>query len=138
MKKLTAFCSLILFLACGSPAVEKPDNLIEEEVMVNIFYDLAVMDAIKSHSPLSLSSRAIVPDIYIYKKYKIDSLQFAKSNQYYAADIEKYKKIYVKVGERLEANKAQADSLVIKSNKTPGLKLPTPVEDKDRSGGFVR
>ena len=138
MKPAIALFFIILLVACGSPSVEKPDNLIEEEVMVSILYDLAVMDAIKSHSPLSLQSRAIVPHQYIYKKYDVDSLQFAKSNQYYAGDIEQYKKLYSKVAEKIDANKSKADTLTLKQSKTPGLKVPEPVDDKKRSGGFVR
>lgn len=137
MKIQIAIMALLALVACGSPAA-KPNNLIDEDVMVEILYDLTVMDAIRSHSPMSLQSRAIVPNVYIYKKYGIDSLQFAQSNQYYAADIEKYKKMYNKVGERITANKGKADSLIIKNSKTPGLEVPQPIDDKDRSGGFVR
>lgn len=137
MKKFVAAFALFVLMACGAPAADKPKNLIADDVMVEILYDLAVMDAIRSHSPLSLQSRAINPSNYIYKKYGIDSLQFAQSNQYYAADIDEYKKIYTRVGELINANKAKADSLVLKGQKDPNLKVPQPIED-NASGGQIR
>lgn len=86
---------------CGG-GVEKPDNLIEKQKMIDIFYDLALLDAVRSQKPVLLENNSINPDKYIYKKYKIDSLQFAKSNQYYASDIAAYKKMYEEVAKRLD------------------------------------
>lgn len=103
MKKLVALIVLFsVFASCQKSAVEKPDNLIEEDVMVDIIYDLAILDAIKSQNPASLDAHGINPNEYIYKKYKIDSLQFAKNDRYYATDIKKYKKIYDEVAKRME------------------------------------
>ena len=111
---------LALFLAsCNHNAVEKPENLIEEEVMTNILYDLSIMEAMKSQNPYAPQNQSINPKEYIFKKYKIDSLQFATSNRYYVSQIEEYKKMYDKVNERLEKEKKAADSLVlIKGNGT--------------------
>jgi hypothetical protein len=46
-------------------------------------YDLTILEAIKIKIQLlfKINSRA-----YIFKKYKIDSIQYAKSNIYYASD----------------------------------------------------
>jgi len=71
--------------------------------MVDIIYDLAVLDAVRSQKPLVLENNSINPDKYIYKKYNIDSIQFAKSNQYYASDLKEYKKMYEEVAKRLGA-----------------------------------
>ena len=76
--------------------------------MVNIIYDLSVLEAMKSKNP-ELSGKPT--SAYIYNKYRIDSLQFAENNRYYATDLEKYKKIYEKVNERLETNRKTADSI---------------------------
>ena len=44
--RTTATFLMILFLAaCSKPAVEKPDNLIEEGKMVDIMYDLSLLEA---------------------------------------------------------------------------------------------
>ena len=120
MKKIIFILCLAIFLAsCNHNEVEKPDNLIEEDVMTDILYDLSIMEAIKSQSPYAPQNQSMNPKDYIYKKYKIDSLQFATSNRYYISQIEEYKKMYEKVNERLEKEKKAADSLVlIKGNGT--------------------
>lgn len=119
------FSVLFLSVGCGKSVVEKPDNLIEEGKMVDIIYDLSLLESIKSQKPIVLEENHINPNTYIYKKYKIDSLQFAKSNQYYSSDLGNYKKIYEKVAKRLEeANKA-ADLQTTKN----GGQVPTPDAD---------
>jgi PBP1b-binding outer membrane lipoprotein LpoB len=130
MKKIILMLSLALFLAsCNHNAVEKPENLIEEEVMTNILYDLSIMEAMKSQNPYAPQNQSINPKEYIFKKYKIDSLQFATSNRYYVSQIEEYKKMYDRVNERLEKEKKAADSLVlIKGNgiQSNGSTTDTP------------
>jgi hypothetical protein len=107
MRTITLLFGLI-FLAtgCGNSAVQKPDNLIDEDKMVEIIYDLSLLEAIKSQKPVVLETNQINPNTYIYKKYEIDSIQFAKSNAYYASDIKAYKEIYEKVSKRLDEHKA--------------------------------
>lgn len=105
------FISIVLFSSCNSGVVEKPDNLINEDKMVNIIYDLSVLEAIRLDNPASLAEKKINPSLYIYKKYKIDSLQFAKSDRYYASDIAKYAGIYDKVNSKLDYDKKVADAL---------------------------
>lgn len=111
MKKVLVFLlGLMLTVSCQDSVVEKPDNLIDKDQMVDIIYDLSLLEAIKSSNYSSLESRKIDPNTYIYKKYKIDSLQFAKSDRYYASDIDVYSGIYDKVSKRLESNKNAIDS----------------------------
>jgi len=128
MKKYFLFLALFSFLvSCQKEAVEKPDNLIEKEKMVDIIYDLSVLQGIRSINQSELDSNRVNPNTYVYKKYKIDSLQFAKSNQYYAAEnIKEYGELYDRVNERLLANKAKADTLIKreaeKKKEKPGRK----------------
>jgi hypothetical protein len=103
MKKLAAlFLLFAILISCQKPAVQKPDNLIDEEVMVDIMYDISVLEAMKSQKAVVLETNNINPNTYIYKKYKIDSLQFANSDKFYASDIKKYKEIFDKVNKRME------------------------------------
>ena len=103
MKKLAAlFLLFAILIICQKPAVSKPDNLIDEEVMVDIMYDVSVLEAMKSQKAFVLEANKINPNTYIYKKYKIDSLQFANSDKFYASDIKKYKEIFDKVNKRME------------------------------------
>ena len=103
MKKLATLFLLFAFLiSCQKPAVPKPDNLIDEDVMVDIMYDISILEAIKSQKSAVLEANEINANTYIYKKYKIDSLQFANSDKFYASDIKKYKEIFDKVNKRME------------------------------------
>ncbi|RZJ29493.1 MAG: DUF4296 domain-containing protein [Flavobacterium sp.] len=104
MKPIYPFLIIAVLLSgCGS-GVEKPNNLVDKDKMVDIFYDLALLDAMRSQKPIVLDSAGVNPEKYIYKKYSIDSVQFAKSNQYYASDIVEYKKMYQEVAKRLGAD----------------------------------
>lgn len=105
MKNLLNFALLILIFGCSQNIAEKPENLIKKDKMVDILYDLSILDAIKSQRPIYLEENGINSRTYIYKKYKIDSIQFAKSNQYYSSDFVEYKKIYDEVSKRLEESK---------------------------------
>lgn len=123
MRKIIAITFVYLLSACGGSGVEKPNKLIDEDTMVDIFYDLALLEAIKAHNP-GVIQNAKSPNKYIYEKYKIDSLQFAQSNRYYATDIERYKKMYSRVGKRLERKSKEMDSLLNKGKSDPKKSLP--------------
>lgn len=103
MKKLFAlFLLLTTLISCQNSAISKPDNLLDEEVMVNIMYDIYILEALKSQKAFVLEENKINANTYIYKKYKIDSLQFALSDRFYASDLDKYKEIFEKVNRRIE------------------------------------
>ena len=113
MKKIIILLAIILvFISCKDEAVKEPNRLIEKETMVNIMYDLSVLDGIKYQNPASLDSFKINPKKYIYNKYKIDSLQFAQSNIYYASNYEEYLAIVDEVNARLVNNKAETTALI--------------------------
>lgn len=107
-KSLVVIFGFFAVLACNNNTVDKPDNLIEKDKMINILYDISVLEAVKSQSINGGISSKTSTD-YIYKKYKIDSLQLVKSNKYYASHIEEYKKMVDQVKERLtlEAKKIE-------------------------------
>ena len=103
-------------VSCGN-AIEKPDNLIEKEKMDAIIYDLTILQAMRGSFQGKLDSLNVNPADYIYKKYNIDSAQFANSNKYYASDVAAYNRMYNRVNERLIADKAKADSLAKKAEE---------------------
>jgi hypothetical protein len=118
MKKLVSlFALLVLFSSCNKDLVKKPDNLIDKGMMVDVMYDMALLDALKYQDPNSLYDNGINPRTYVYKKYKIDSLQFVKSNAYYAADYREYKKMYDALNDRLKKEKASVDLIIKKEQK---------------------
>ena len=106
MKKIIAlFILFSMVVGCQESAVPKPDNLIDKDVLVSILYDLSLLEAMKSQNPAVLETNNINPNTYIYSKYKIDSVQFARSNKYYASDIKKYKEIVENVNKKIEEQK---------------------------------
>lgn len=109
---------LAILSSCEKEIAKEPDHLIEKEKMVNIMYDLSILESIKIQNPSSLDSFKINSNEYIYKKYKIDSAQFAHNNIYYAADYKEYKKMFEKVKSRLDKDKTLTESLIkVKAKK---------------------
>jgi hypothetical protein len=108
------FIILVLFLSvsCKKDLVKEPKRLIERGKMVDIMYDLSLMEAMKYQNPLSLDSVDSDPKKFVFKKYKVDSLQFAQSNIYYAADYNGYKDMFDEIGKRLAVQQRATDSIV--------------------------
>ena len=123
MRKIITFLTMVaLFVGCKEEVVNKPEQLIEKDVMVNIMYDLSILEAIKNQNPASLDTFKINSRDYIFKKYKIDSAQFAKSNVYYASDYNEYKSMFEQISKRLEANTKSVDSLIKLKKKKKTIK----------------
>nr|WP_294787862.1 DUF4296 domain-containing protein [uncultured Flavobacterium sp.] len=104
---------LVLFLSisCKKELVKQPAKFIEKEKMIDIMYDLSLLEAMRYQKPLSLDSVESDPTKFIFKKYKVDSLQFAQNNVYYASDYENYKDMFDEVNKRIAVNQRAADSL---------------------------
>jgi hypothetical protein len=116
-KIIICFVLLSLILSCKEEVIKKPENLIEKEVMVDILYDLSLLEAINFQTSKSLEKYKLTPSEYIYQKYKIDSLQFAQNNMYYAADYKAYKKMNEQINTRLDKNKILIEAALEKEKK---------------------
>lgn len=118
-------CCVFSAIGCHNNSVEKPDNLIPKEKMVDILYDISLIEAIKNQNINGgLSSKTA--NEYIYKKYKIDSLQFVKSNKYYVSNIEEYKKMFEEIKTRLAKETTTAEKEMKKNGKEVPPKSPAP------------
>lgn len=113
---LTLLCCL-LALSCGNKLMEEPENLIPREKMSEILYDMALLDAIDNSYPQVLSENDLKVMEYLYKKHRVDSLQFVQSDLYYASVPAEYQKIYEAVEERL-TQKRDSISDVIKQGQS--------------------
>ena len=113
---------LLLLLSCSDNPVPKPDTLLEEEIMVDILYDTALLQAAEAYLPEKLTDKGVKIKNYIYLKYDIDSTTYYQNQRYYAADAKRYKKIYQKVIERIDINKDLIDTLVVKETKIDTVK----------------
>lgn len=100
MKKYFLLISLLfVIVSCNNNAIEKPKNYIEKDKMINMLYDLAVLEAMKSQN---VTSNTYPTSTELLKnKYQIDSITFANNAKYYASDVNEYKKMYQEVKERL-------------------------------------
>ena len=112
---------LAVFVSCKKELAKEPKHLIEKENMVDIMYDLSLLGAMRSQNAVFLDSFKNNSNEYIYKKYKIDSIQFAQSNIYYAADFKEYKKMYEQVKLRLEKNKILTEAAIKAEKKKTAL-----------------
>ncbi|MBU3028160.1 DUF4296 domain-containing protein [Zobellia galactanivorans] len=102
MRFLTIALMFLVLVSCNETLLEKPENLIPQEKMVEILQDLAIVNAAKTTNLEVLRENGIEPMDYIFKKYDIDSLQFVESDRYYASLPVEYEKIYKKVETNLE------------------------------------
>lgn len=94
---------LLSLLACNRfRGPEKPKNLISEDEMVNILIDSKLLNSANSTNRRTMMDSHLDVNTYVYKKYNIDSLQFAQSNAYYAFHVEIYDAIYNKAIDSLE------------------------------------
>lgn len=123
MKKSISLLAILALLGCKEDLVKKPDRLIEKSKMMDIMYDLALLEAIKYQNPAVLDSNQIRPKQFIYKKYKIDSLQLAQNNRYYAADYKSYKVMFESVVKRIENEKKRANTIIKLEEKKKKIKI---------------
>ena len=112
MKIFFLVVSTLFFIACENLEVKKPSNLISEDQMVEILYDLVLISSAKGVNKQVLEKNINNPEAYIYKKHNIDSLQFAESNAYYTFKNETYKSIYEKLELKLTTQKTKYQALL--------------------------
>jgi hypothetical protein len=110
--------------------IEKPENLIPRDKMVDILFDLSLINAGKAIDPIVMQESQIEPMSYVFSKYEIDSAQFVQSDLYYAAIPLEYEAIYEAVKERLEAEKARLQEEKDKDRDTTGYQTPVKLPVK--------
>lgn len=111
----------VLVLACNNhKKIDKPDDLISKEQMSNLLYDLYIVNAAKGVNRKILEDNKFNPEAFILAKYNMDSVQFAKSNTYYAHDSESYKAIVDVAKARLESTKEILEDL--RAKETDSIK----------------
>lgn len=112
MKYWTVFLISLMFVACQNvQRPEKPKNLIAKDVMAEVLTEAYLANAGRSVDNKTVEIKGVKLDSLIYTKFGIDSLQFVRSNDYYAADINAYVDIFQKVEENLKAIENRLDSI---------------------------
>lgn len=130
---------LVGFLSCQNVKTpEKPEDLIAKDKMVDILTEAYLANAARSVDNKSIISKGIKIDTIVYKNFGIDSLQFAKSNAYYSADVNAYIELFQKVEAKLNAMQTKMDSIQqmekekkdsIKNKMIDGQQKAEPVKD---------
>lgn len=111
MKKIILlFIVAILLFGCKDSYVNKPNKVIDENQMVEIIYELSLLEAMKSQN-IGVPNNYPTATEFLKTKYKIDSLTFAQNTKYYATDVEEYKKMYEKVKEKLKKKMDSANGV---------------------------
>lgn len=105
MRKLAFILISFLAFACADEAVPKPDHLLSEGQMVDILYDISILQAIKSYQPQALDDEKVDAKNYVYKKHSIDSLTFAQNQAYYASNLVMYESIQTKLTDKIKKDK---------------------------------
>ncbi|WP_224487770.1 DUF4296 domain-containing protein [Robertkochia flava] len=137
MKGIVKFLSYsvlaLCFLGCTEPVVEKPEQLIPEETMVNIYFDVALFNASRNSGYDQFSAHNIDRWSYIYTKYGIDSTQLANSGLYYTAKPVIHERIYTRVEEKLDSLKKVFDEEI----RAMGEEGRNILSDRDSLGNPV-
>ena len=110
MRKIFLLITFIILFSCGEEVIDMPVNLISKEKMIDILYDMAIINAAKINAPQVMEDRNFAPMQYIYNKYEIDSIQFVSSDLYYASKPLEYEDIYEKLEERIKKEKERFEN----------------------------
>jgi len=125
IKTLKYFLLVALVISCKNNNIEKPkkpDNLISTDKMIEVIYDISLINSVKGVNKKIIEHKGISPEDYIYKRHDIDSLQFALSNEYYAYNLKTYEAIYYNVKEKLEEDKNKFENLKVEDQKEQNIK----------------
>ena len=85
--------TLLVLLSCVNVQEVPPENLIGEEKMADLIFELAVLDTAKGFVPTDQKERIELDADSFYMFHGIDSAQFTSSNAYYA----KHPKAYLRI-----------------------------------------
>ena len=106
------FIFILSFFGCQNvDHPEKPENLIPKDKMVDILTETYLANAARSVDNKTIIAKGIKMDSLIYRNFDVDSIQFAKSNAFYANDVNTYMSIFQEVETRLDVMQKKMDSL---------------------------
>ncbi len=113
-RKYIWFLTLVIFVAGSCSDVQKrtkPDTLISQDKMVEIYTDMLILDGVYRTNPKKFETYGLEPTEHIYNKFEIDSLTLAQNMNYYNLDFEVNSEIYEQVQKNIETQKQIIDSI---------------------------
>lgn len=126
MKKYIFYVLIsVLVYSCAEEVIKKPEDLIPRDTMTELIYEMALLNSAKGTNRAILEKHFENPTDFLFRQYGVDSLQFVKSDVYYASQPLVYEAIYKEVAARLEKEKTsfeeerqrRNDSLISRSRQ---------------------
>lgn len=99
VKKVILFClfvPLFLFVSCkGKPLVTPPDDLIEEDTIVQMIADQLIVESVVFNAPPQYDKETLAQAHYalLFEKYKIPIDRYRSSLTYYFGDKERMERV---------------------------------------------
>ena len=124
MKKII-FVVLIVLFSCSQVEDVPPENLIGEEKMADLIFELAVLNSSKGFLPKDQKNRIDLDADSFYQFHEIDSLQFTISNAYYAKQPKSYLRIVNRAKTKLEEFKKNMENSENKIIKIDSKEIKT-------------
>ena len=117
MREIIIILSFLVFFGCTQKietVFDPPENLIQEDQMVDIVVDLLILDAILVEKQKKKSKDLDFSKYYIHnsvmEKYNITRESFEESFNYYAHNLEIMDEIYVEAITKLSKMKDEIES----------------------------
>ena len=79
--------------------------------MIDILTDVYISNAARNVNNKLLRNKNIKLDSVIFNKYRVDSLQFVLSNNYYSSNLDIYRDLLIKEQEKLMVLQIEKDSI---------------------------
>ena len=105
MRIILTLIILVIVQSCKDFNNKKPENLISEDKMVEILFDLEIINAARGDNKKIIEEKISNVNNYLQNKYKIGIDQFENSISYYSSDILKYSSIIQEVEQKLDSTK---------------------------------
>ena len=115
-----------------------PDNLISEDKMIEILYDMSLISVSKGINKRIIENNGMKPKKYILKKHNIDSIQFVASNEYYSKDLETYLSIYEEVLKKLQSNREIVIDTIESKKEERARRSEEIILETPKNNEFVR
>ena len=88
MRQLFILFFALFVVSCSKNPVPKPDNLLDEETMINILYDISLLQAIDGSMPNKLMEQDINMDKYIFESLFEPKICFLSMMYFWFSEIQ--------------------------------------------------
>ncbi len=111
MRNTSYFLLFFFLVSCTSNTIfEKPEDLIPKDTMSILIQEMLIASSAEYIKNKNLERNVNYMPL-VYDRFKIDSVRFQKSNEYYMSKIDEYQEIFEDVKNSIEQQKAKLDKL---------------------------